>query len=195
MPPFRVLFVCTANFCRSPIAEQLLAAVCDRKFGAADTWAVESAGTNAEPDRSMHPFSEQVLIERNAFVAGHRTRTLTTTMLRDADVILTAAREHRAKVVRLLPGAIGRAFTILQFARLASAVEPIEADRAAEFGRRLLVEAKAARAGLQPVPPDQDDLPDPMGGPIEDFQVCAESLTRAISGIMRPLGPAGRVLE
>ena len=187
MSSFRVLFVCTANYCRSPIAQQLLIAECDRKFGPANSWIVESAGTDVRVVRPMHEFSVEVLRRRSAFVEGHWSVEVNNTMLERADLVLTASREHRAAVVRLLPAAIGRAFTIRQFARLAAVVDPIESTDPGELGRRLLTEAKAARALLQPVSPELDDLPDPMGGPIEGFEACAATLDVSIELILRPL--------
>jgi protein-tyrosine phosphatase len=135
----------------------------------------------------MHPYSAQVLTERDAFVDGHRSRMVDAGMLRATDVILTATREHRAFIARMLPAAIGRTFTVRQFARLAAAVEPVESRDATELGHRLLVEAKAARALLQPVPPEDDDLADPMGGPVEAFETCAVVLSESVQAIMNPL--------
>ncbi len=187
MSSFAVLMVCTANYCRSPIAEQLLSAAAARHFGARNTWQVSSAGTDASFVSPMHEFSAQALLDRAALVDGHRTRQLDGDMLREADLVLTATREHRSAVVRRLPAAIGRTFTMLQFARLSDAVEPLTADDPGELGRRLVAEAKAARGMLQPVPPEQDDLADPMGRPLAEFQACADRLDAVVRSMMRPL--------
>ena len=192
MTPFSVLMVCTANYCRSPIAEQLLIAAATDRFGAG-AWRVGSAGTAAHDERPIHEFSAQVLMERNAFVEGHRSRLLDANLVREADLVLTASREHRSAVVRLLPAAIGRTFTMLQFARLAGMVPPLHGPDPARLGRELVVEAKAARPLLQPVPPEEDDLPDPMGGPLADFERCATRLDGVVRAILAPVqpGPAG----
>ena len=109
-------------------------------------------------------------------------------------------------MVNAVPAAIGRTFTIRQFARLCDAVPPlagiatgidapgidrrldgrIDAD-AGEAGRRLVAEAKLARSSLQPVPGAQEDLPDPIGGSLADFRLCADRLQEAIEKILRPL--------
>ena len=86
-----------------------------------------------------------------------------------------------------MPAAVGRTFTILQFARLCDQVEPISTAEAGDAGRRLVVEAKLARSSLQPVPGEDDDLPDPMGRGIAEFEVCADRLQDAIDRILRPL--------
>lgn len=186
MTPFSVLMVCTANYCRSPIAEQLLTAATAERFGPG-FWTVSSAGTDAHSVWPIHEFSAQVLMQRHAFVDGHHSRLLDATMLRAADLVLTATREHRSAVVRLLPAAIGRTFTMLQFARLSGMVPPLHGADPAELGRELVVEAKAARPLLQPVPPEEDDLPDPMGGPLEEFERCAARLDEVVAAIVAPL--------
>ena len=186
MTPFSVLMVCTANYCRSPIAEQLLTTATTARFGAG-SWTVGSAGTEAHQVREIHEFSAQVLMQRKAFIDGHRSRLLDSAMLRETDLVLTATREHRSAVVRLLPAAIGRTFTMLQFARLASIVPQLHGTDPAQLGRDLVSEAKAARPRLQPVPPEQDDLPDPMGRPLEDFGLCAARLDEVVRTILAPL--------
>ena len=140
--------------------------------------------------RPIHEYSAQVLTERGVFTEGHRSRLLDAAMLREADLVLTASREHRSAVVRLLPAAIGRTFTMLQFARLTSVVAPLHGADPAELGRQLVVEAKAARPLLQPVPPEQDDLPDPMGRPLAEFERCAARLDDVVRAILEPLQPA-----
>lgn len=185
--PFRVLFLCTANYCRSPIAERLLTTRAAHLLGPGGGWRIESAGTDVRVERPMHEFSAQVLAERGVTAGDQVSRMMTKSLLSDADVILTAAREHRAAAVRMLPAAIGRTFTVLQFARLASAVQPLASDDPAMSGRQLIVEAKAARAILQPVSPEEDDLPDPMGRQLGAFRVCADTLEVAVASILAPL--------
>lgn len=189
MTPFTVLMVCTANYCRSPIAEQLLTAATTARFGAG-WWSVTSAGTAAYSLRPIHEHSAQVLRSRHAFTEDHRSRLLDVGMLQDADLVLTATREHRSAVVRLLPAAIGRTFTMLQFARLTGAVPALGGANPAQLGRELVIAAKAARPLLQPVPPQQDDLPDPMGRPLADFERCAARLDEVVRTILAPLPSA-----
>jgi protein-tyrosine-phosphatase len=65
-----------------------------------------------------------------------------------------------------------------------------EPDDPTGQGRRLVTEAKLTRSSLQPVPGADEDLPDPMGGSLADFEVCADRLQDAIDRILRPL-PTG----
>ncbi len=186
MGPFVVLVVCTANHCRSPMAQQLLTHASAARFGI-DGWWVDSAGTDIPGPWPLHRFAASVLAERLPEVADHHSIALDDAAIRRADLILTATRRHRSAVVSVLPAAIGRTFTILQFARLCDAVAPITGTDAGDLGRRLVVEAKLARSTLQPVPGDVDDLPDPMGQAMPAFELCADRLQHAIGRILRPI--------
>jgi protein-tyrosine phosphatase len=187
MSAFRVLMVCTANHCRSPMAQQLLAHEAASHFESPESWTVESAGTDVRAPWPMHEYALTVLAERLAEVAPHHSNDLTPAAINRADLVLTAARQHRSIVVSMVPAALGRTFTILQFARLCTQVAPITGDDPGELGRQLVVQAKLARSSLQPVPVEDDDLADPMGRGIEDFRVCADGLQVAIGQILRPL--------
>lgn len=105
----RILYVCTANICRSPSAEALL------RDSAVPGVEVRSAGTSAvagAPGCTVAPALEG----RNQ---EHTSQPLTGDQVEWADLILTAAREHRAAVVALDPAARTRTFTIRQAGRLA----------------------------------------------------------------------------
>lgn len=187
MSAFAVLVVCTANHCRSPIAQQLLSKASSDRFGPTQAWHVASAGTAIPGPWPLHQYATQVLSERLSSVAEHHSRQLDQAAIRQADLILTATRQHRSDVVSTLPAAIGRTFTILQFARLCDQVPSISSDDAGELGRQLVIDAKLARSSLQPVPGEQDDLPDPMGRGLVEFRICADQLQDAVDRILRPL--------
>ncbi len=187
MTSFRVLMVCTANHCRSPIAQQLLHHDSLAKFGPAGAWQVDSAGTDVRAPWPMHDHARTVLSERIAEVGPHHSTDLIAEAVQNADLVLTAARQHRGVVVTMVPAAIGRTFTILQFARLCDQVAPITGSDSGDLGRELVVQAKLARSALQPVPVEQDDLPDPMGRGLADFRLCADRLQEAVDSILRPV--------
>jgi protein-tyrosine phosphatase len=187
---FQVLMVCTANHCRSPMGQQLLQHAATGRFGEGG-WQVDSAGTNIPGPWPLHQHAATVLRQRLGRVAPHRSTSLSTAVIGASDLILTASRRQRGIVVKAVPTAMGRTFTIRQFARLSDAVTApppgVGPDDPTEQGRWLVHEAKLARSSLQPVPGDEEDLPDPMGGPLADFELCADRLQDAIDRILRPL--------
>jgi len=184
---FNVLVVCTANHCRSPIAEQLLRAAGVEQFGASSAWNISSAGTDVDRIRPLHRFAEEVLRERGVLIPGHQAVQVTRDQIMEADLILAAARQHRAAVVTMAPPALGRTFTIRQFARLVDQIEPITSTDPVTLGLQLVDDAKSARGMMQPVPVEQDDVADPIGRPIGVFRECADQLDDAVRRILRPL--------
>src|SRR4051812_22131637 len=96
--PARLLVVCHANLCRSPMIERLARQALAKRLGdpagggQVPTVEVTSAGTHAEPGWDMHPFAGEVLRERGADVTDFASRRLTAELVAGADLVLTAAR-------------------------------------------------------------------------------------------------------
>jgi len=89
-----VLFVCTANRCRSPMAAALFKALLARN-GMLDRIQVESAGTWAEEGLPATSLARQVLAERGLDLSDHRSRCLTGELLHPFDLILVMEEGHR----------------------------------------------------------------------------------------------------
>ncbi len=110
----RVLYVCTANICRSPSAQQVLrAAVADVPQLAGIE--VASAGTAARlgaPGCTAAPALAR-------YAHDHQSQPLTAELLAWADLVLPAAREQRSTILGLAPTSRTRTFTIRQAGRIA----------------------------------------------------------------------------
>jgi tRNA threonylcarbamoyl adenosine modification protein (Sua5/YciO/YrdC/YwlC family) len=95
-----ILLVCTGNTCRSAMAEGLL-----RSMVAAEGIGhvrVKSAGTHATNGVSAAPWSQEVsMAEGHVDLSGHRTRRLTTSLLREADLILTMTLSQARHIERM----------------------------------------------------------------------------------------------
>jgi len=100
--PRSVLFVCTANQCRSPMAEALLKSLAARR-GEADRWQVQSAGTWTEPGRPATQLSQAVMRRRSIDLSGHRSHLIDADMLGKAAVILVMTRHHKEAVQAEFP--------------------------------------------------------------------------------------------
>jgi len=177
--PFRLLYVCTGNICRSPMAQSIATwRLADVLGPQAASFDVFSAGTAAVIGAGMEPAAGRALTGQGIRALPVRARAVDTGLVAGADLILTATREHRAAVARLLPRAVQRSFTMADFDRLSRAVEPAElsggdpVDRA----RQLVERAGRLRGTLPPAAPADTDLPDPYGMPDKHFDRCAVRL-------------------
>ena len=194
MSAFRVLHVCTGNICRSPIAERLTRAGLQARLGdGAERLLVESAGTWGHSGSLMEPLALTTLAEYGVDGSDFRARELVAEHVAGADLVLAATREHRASAVVLHPRAAARTFTLREFARLASAVDPatLPDGDVTERGRALVRAAAAQRGRVVARSPGDDDLADPYHAPPSVFATCAALVHQALQGPLDLLaGPA-----
>jgi protein-tyrosine phosphatase len=121
----RLLLVCTANICRSPMAQFALVAGLHRRWGpAAETVQVHSAGTHAQDGAPVAEHSAALLGGRGIDVSGFGSRRLQVDMIAAADLVLAVTRAHRALVVELRPTAAPYVFGLREFAWLLEEVPP-----------------------------------------------------------------------
>jgi protein-tyrosine phosphatase len=188
-----ILAVCHANLCRSPLIERLIRRALIDALGSqsAAAFTVSSVGTHAHGGSPMHPYAAAVLRERGADEVGFQSRSIAAGAIAQADLILTADRPQRSLCVSAAPSAIARTFTLRQFGRLAAVVDPASLPDGPPVtrARALVVEAHLARALFQPVAPEEDDLADPVGGPIEAFRECARQIHEPIDVMVSLLVP------
>lgn len=104
----RILFVCTGNTCRSPMAEYLLKDALKRR--GVKNIRVNSAGLAAEPGAPMADNARQALAECGIRAGRFQSRQLTEAALQKANLILTMTAEHR----RALEG-FANVFTLAEF--------------------------------------------------------------------------------
>jgi protein-tyrosine phosphatase len=167
-----ILVLCTANACRSVMAQTLLSA---RLAGRGVAVPVASAGLVGS-GRPPPPEVVSVMAARGIDVSGHRSRVVTADDLAAADLILGLTREHVRHAAVLLPTAWPRAFTVRELLRRGEEAGPRALDeplahwltRAAD-GRR-----RADLMGSHPA----DDIADPTGRPLREYQATADTLDR-----------------
>ncbi|RSL29659.1 low molecular weight protein arginine phosphatase [Salibacterium salarium] len=104
-----ILFVCTGNTCRSPLAEALLQAKGDENI------EVQSAGVSARPGMLASKETVAVLKERE-IPLRHASRPLNKERMDWADIILTMTKSHHELAVQQFPEAADKIFTIKEFA-------------------------------------------------------------------------------
>lgn len=95
----RLLFVCTGNTCRSPLAEGIARSRIAAR--ALDGFEVASAGTFAHPGSSASDGSLLVALERGIDLSAHRAQELSPELVQWADVILAMGPHHRDRAEAL----------------------------------------------------------------------------------------------
>jgi protein-tyrosine phosphatase len=93
-PAFRILFVCTGNTCRSPLAVAALGA----ELAGEDLVELGSAGTAAVAGQPASDGAVRVAAADGFDISAHRSRALTPELARSADLIFVMSTAHRAAV-------------------------------------------------------------------------------------------------
>ena len=114
----RILFVCTGNTCRSPMAagfgrkyfsDNLGCPVDElKRFG----YIINSAGVAACEDAPASRHAIEVCRAEKIDLSGHRSRQLTLGDIEQSDMIFAMARHHRDRIVQLTPSAFGKCFVL-----------------------------------------------------------------------------------
>ena len=189
--PGRVLTVCTGNICRSPFLERALQAELDRSWGRGGI-EVSSGGTGALAGQPMER-QARALLEAQGYAAhGFVARDLTSAMVADADLVLTATRAHRGAVMTLHPKAVRYTFTFREFAHLASGLTVEElsgagGDRPREHVARVVSLAAGQRGVGAPLADTDVDVVDPYRRPVEVFQQMTGQIMGSLPAVVRAL--------
>jgi protein-tyrosine phosphatase len=180
----RVLFVCTANIVRSPIAAALLEM---RLQETAPEVVVESAGLR-EADANLDEGALRVLDQLGVDLRGHHSRAIDSPMVDAATLVLGLEREHVREAVLLEPSSWPRTFTLKEIVRRGEAEGT---RRPGESIPNWIARAHADRTQRDLLGADRaDDVADPFGGPPGGYEDAAEEIDDLVARLVSLLWPA-----
>jgi protein-tyrosine-phosphatase len=180
----KLLFVCTGNICRSPMAAAMAEALLKERVPGL---SISSSG-RLSPGRAPTPEMIQVMAGRGFDVGSHLSSSINTSLEDRPDLIIGMAREHVREVVDRRPALFGRTFTLKELVRLAKHAGPRlpGEDLTAYLDRVGSTRKISALIGASP----HDDIADPIGGPVRAYEDCAEEIDGLVSVLADYLWPS-----
>ncbi|QUL54602.1 low molecular weight protein arginine phosphatase [Paenibacillus tritici] len=186
-----ILFVCTGNTCRSPMAEGLL-----RKLAKERGMDVEvrSAGVSAVPGTSMSRHAVGILQDE-----GIHDRIVSSQLSGEAvawaDLVLTLTGAHKRHLLHYFPEAVTKTYTLKEYVQTQESVDADirELDSLyAEAELNLALGTEPDAAGMQRMIEIRQRIPsfdisDPFGGSREDYELAAAEIRTALYGLLDKL--------
>jgi protein-tyrosine phosphatase len=164
-----ILFVCTGNVCRSPMAERLFIAYAARsRYG---DLKASSAGTHALTEHPIDPYAARVLEKLGGETSNFAARQLTRAIAADADLVLTMTKAHRDDVLKHAPRQLHKTFTLEEAARLVSEGNARNVADLAAFRPRFPTHRSS-------------DIPDPMGHDESFFAMVGARIAELVPPIL-----------
>lgn len=180
----RILFVCTGNTCRSPMAEAFLKGLAHEK---GLILAVRSAGISTMDGLPVSTNSQYALGRRGIQHKGSST-TLQHEALQWADLVLTMTSGHKREVLQRYPDAYGKTYTLKEYVYMDSKLQGQITDLEqlyAELQMKQLLGEPISSAERQRLTALERGIPnfdiaDPYGGSQAIYDSCADELEEVI---------------
>lgn len=113
---FKILVVCTANICRSPMGEAIFRKlILDEQLE--EQINVDSCGVWAVDGQKASQLSERVARENRLDISAHLSQSLKPNMVKDADVILCMTPGHKGELINFFPTLESKIFTLKEYLR------------------------------------------------------------------------------
>lgn len=108
-----ILFICTGNTCRSPMAEGYLRNLVERS--GEKNIAVLSAGLMAMPGQPASPYSIEILKEQGIDIESHRSRNVERSFVEASTWVLTMTESHKQMLIHQFPEFTDKIKTLSEF--------------------------------------------------------------------------------
>jgi protein-tyrosine phosphatase len=180
-----VLFLCTGNICRSPMAEALLRHRVEQEH--LDV-TVSSAGILFD-GRPATDEAVETMANMGIDLSGHRSRILDADMVKAADLIVAMERLHAREAMVLVPDVFHHTFTLKELIRRGESVGP----RGTESVQDWMALTSLGRRPLDLLgESEQDDVADPYRRSARVYAATAAELDDLVARLTRLMwGPVG----
>lgn len=111
----RILFVCTGNTCRSPMAAAILQERL-KAWGVSGEFTVSSAGIAAWTGQAASAAAVEVMARQGLSLAEHSARQIENRQVYASDLVLALTVSHKESLLCIAPGARNRIFTLGEYA-------------------------------------------------------------------------------
>jgi protein-tyrosine phosphatase len=176
-----LLFVCTANQCRSPMAAGWARRLAEERGLPVDVDSAGFLGGGVSPP----PHAVAVMDSVGIDLRGHRSQALTPALAESADAVATMTRQHLIDLLDLAPGAWPRCFTLTDLVRRAEAQSSRPRDGAPDVWLRSLGADRSRMSILSLA--RANDVDDPMGRPLHEYQHTRDILGDLIARLLDAL--------
>ena len=178
-----ILVLCTANQCRSPMAQVLLGEQLQARGIAS---SVSSAGFRTG-GRPAAAHAQVTVAERGLSLAGHVSRAVTPALLEAADLVVTMERRHVQKAVLLESRCWPVCFSLGDLLVRGQEVGPRwDGEAVGGWVNRLHADRQPADVVGASI---GGDVADPIGQPLRRFRATAKSLATACDTLADLLAP------
>ena len=118
---YRILVICTANICRSPVGQLFL-----ERFLQGQNVQVDSAGTLALNGNAADVTMQELLSERGyEKIMTHRSQALMPSLIQKYDLLLCMTNDHRNQVTKMSPISTGKVKLFGHWDQQAQVLDPI----------------------------------------------------------------------
>ena len=111
----KILFVCTANTCRSAVAETLGKRIVELNKDLYGDFEISSAGSYCEKDAAADAMAITVARERGCDLSEFKARQVTKEMVQEADYIFAMGNSHKLYLYVIAPEAQKKIFLLSEY--------------------------------------------------------------------------------
>lgn len=110
---YKIMFVCTGNTCRSPMAEAALKLLLEKERPG--KFEVYSSGTSAANGFPATMYAIEAVRIWDADLSGHLSQPLTRELINDADLIFAMTSGHYKEIIRMNKNAADKTYLFKNF--------------------------------------------------------------------------------